>query len=116
MMRSTLYTLLAFSLLSACGTSPVSSASDPVTSQQSQQVVDYNYTLQHALDIYACAHGKENEAEAKKKLQLGLYLTRLYDGDEARYKREVDPTRPARHKQLNEIALKYNCAPTAPNE
>ncbi len=93
--------LLAFS---ACGMAVN-------TAPPEEQVLDYNFTLQNAVDVYACAYGKETDAEEKEKLQLGLYLHRLYEGDEARFKREADPSRASRHQQLNDIAVKYNCAP-----
>lgn len=90
--------------VSACGTAVN-------TVPPEEQVLDYNFTLQDAIDVYACAYGKETDAAEKEKLQLGLYLHRLYEGDEVRFKREADPDRARRHQQLNGIAVKYNCAP-----
>lgn len=101
----TLWLMGSLLALSACG-----AAVNSVPPEE--QVLDYNFTLQDAIDVYECAYGKEADAEEKEKLQLGLYLHRLYGDDEARFKREADPDRARRHQQLNGIAVKYNCAPT----
>lgn len=104
-------TIVRFVLFAGLTTSLLACGADTNTVSPEEQVLDYNFTLQNAVDVYECAYGKETDEEEKEKLQLGLYLHRLYEGDEARFKREADPDRARRHKQLNDIAVRYSCAP-----
>lgn len=94
--------LIALAALTACGGSVPTSR---------PQVVAYDFSLQNAVDVYECAYNKETAADAKHDLQVGLYLHKLYQGDEERFKREAEATRGQRQQQLNEIAVKYDCAP-----
>ena len=93
----------ALTLITSCGGGP-NAASSP-------QYVAYDFSLQDAVDVYQCAYDKETEPTQKTELQKGLYLHLLLKGDEARFKAEADPTRAVRQKNLNEIAVKYQCPP-----
>lgn len=95
--------LMSTSLLYACGSGGLNSA-EP-------QYVAHDFTLQDAVDVYQCAYDKETEPALKEELQKGLFLHKLFQGDEATFKAEADPTRGLRQANLNQIAVKYQCPP-----
>lgn len=105
-LKMPVFVLSAALLMSACGSSPNG------TNSSGTQLVAFDFSLKDAVSVHQCAYDKESDPAKKEELKKGLYLHQLYQGDEARFKREADPLRAFRQKGINDIAVKYQCPPS----